>query len=166
MRFSRILGTAITITCLTVTTAFAAPITAGSAVTKQSCAAAKEKCEKFSKDPLKALQNKKEIIRAHEKDGKITKAKADAINARIDAKIKEIQQFNSLTVQQKRAKLINDYKASVTKRVKSGKLTQDKADTMIKDFTDKITRWDGTGYPQFHGKRFKDKAKSDSTANK
>jgi len=174
MRFSRIFAIVVAVVCLMVTTAFAAPSVLGmwgGDSTQQKSDTAKmeknhskgQKCDGFSKDPLKALQSRKEKVQSLLKDGKITKEKADAMNARIDSKIKEVQQFNSLTLQQKKDKLVNDFKAFAEKRVKEGKIEQTKADTMVKNYTDKITKWDGSGYPQFHGKRFKSKSTEHNT---
>ncbi|HEX9061058.1 MAG TPA: hypothetical protein VF941_12835, partial [Clostridia bacterium] len=94
-------------------------------------------------DPVKGLENAKARIQELVKAGKLTQDKADKEIAQIDAKIKEIKDFNALTLDQKKAKLISDYKASIQKMVTAGKLTQDKADQMIKNYTDKINKWDG-----------------------
>jgi len=166
MRFTKILAAAISVTFLTAFTAFAAPGVEGALnaeIPRQKSEPAKQKCDDFEKDPIKVLQSKKEKVQSLYKEGKISKEKADAIIARIDSKIKEIREFDSLNLQQKKDKLINDFKASIDKRVKEGKLTKEKADTIVKDFTDKITKWDGNGYPQFHGKWFKGKGKHHST---
>ncbi len=96
-------------------------------------------------DPVKGLENAKARIQEQVKAGKLTQDKADKEIAQIDAKIKEIKDFNALTLDQKKAKMISDYKASIQKMVTAGKLTQDKADQMIKNYTDKINKWDGKG---------------------
>jgi lipoate-protein ligase A len=88
-------------------------------------------------------------IRAKLKEGKITKEKADKITAKIDSRIEKIQQFNSLTTQQKKDKLIGDFKASLDEKVKAGRLTQEMADELLKKYTDKVNQWDGSGYPKF-----------------
>lgn len=126
----------------------------------------KQKCKEFDKDPIKALQNRKEKIQSLLKDGKITKEKADKMTARIDSKIKEIQDFNKLTLPQKKDKLINDFKASVEKRVKEGKIDKAKADTLVKEFIEKINKWDGNGYPKFHQKWHKYKCKNHGNNNR
>ncbi|MDP4179659.1 MAG: hypothetical protein Q8942_01050 [Bacillota bacterium] len=102
-----------------------------------------------NQDPLKMLQSRKDDIQTKLKDGKITQADATAEIAKIDAKIKEIEAFNALTLDEKKAKLTSDYKTNLQKQVTDGKLTQDKADTMLKEYSDKIANWDGTGYPEF-----------------
>ena len=55
---------------------------------------------------------------------------------KIDAKIKEIESFNKLSVKQKKEKLISDFKLRVEQKVTEGKLDRAKADTLIKDFTE------------------------------
>jgi lipoate-protein ligase A len=105
--------------------------------------------ERRQEDPIKALENKKEQIQSRLKEGKITTEKADAITARIDTKIREIQEFNKLSVPQKKDKLIREFKARMDKKVSEGRLTQDKADELIKNYTEKVNQWDGQGYPKF-----------------
>lgn len=109
--------------------------------------------EEFNKDPVKFLEEKKIKIQTLLKEGKITKEKADEITARLDSKIKEIQSFNKLTLQQKREKLINDCRTLIDKQVKEGKLDSAKASGIISDYTEKINKWDGTGYPFYHPER-------------
>lgn len=167
MNISKLLSTVVVIISLTTTTAFATidtPVSNGSTqnhiVTepKQDIKKDfKQKHDEFNKDPIKALENRKVKIQSLLKEGKITKEKADKKTARIDSKIKEIQTFNKLTLQQKKDKLINDCKTSVEKLVKEGKLDRTKADTILKNHTEKINKWDGNGYPQFHSKRSKGK---------
>lgn len=126
----------------------------------------KEKCKEFAKDPIKALQAKKEKVQALLKEGKITKEEADKKTAWIDSKIKEIESFNKLPLQQKKDKLISDCKAAVEKRVSEGKLDRAKADTILNEYTEKINTWDGTGYPKFRFKCFKDRfMKPDTDSN-
>jgi len=101
------------------------------------------------KDPVEALKQKKEKVQSLLKEGKITKEQADAIIAKIDAKIKAIEEFNKHSPQQKKEKLLERFKASVEKKVKEGKLTREKADELIRKFSEKLKNWDGTGYPDF-----------------
>ncbi|MCX7920874.1 MAG: hypothetical protein N3B21_02440 [Clostridia bacterium] len=181
MKLTKILATAALITCFTATAAFAAPDVSGTSntvtVQQQSDTVNKEKRDfkgkgfknghdwMSQKDPVKALESKKQKIQEKLKEGKITKEQADAINARIDSKLKEIKEFNSLTLQQKRDKLKADFKAKLDKGVKEGKLTQEKADEVIKKFTEKVDKWDGTGYPMFHKKGFKCHKKAEAGNN-
>ncbi len=111
------------------------------------------------KDPLKRLQEKREKIQSLLKEGKITKEKADSITSRIDSKIKKIEEFNKLSPEQKKEKLMNDFKERLEKKVKDGRLTRGKADSMLKEFTEKVQKWDGNGYPGFLGKGLKNEYK-------
>lgn len=168
MKLVKIIVSAALATCLTATAAFAAPA-AGSEEpvnpAQQSDTSKKGKMQLEDKefrhrdkgiwnqqDPVKALQSRKEKIQSKLKDGKISKEKADKITAKIDTKIKEIQEFNKLTLQQKKDKLESRFKSSLDKRIKNGKLTQDKADKLLKDYSDRLKSWDGKGYPM-PGKR-------------
>lgn len=160
MKISRILITTTLIVAFTATTAFAA---AGGSNDSERCpnSDCRQRYEEFQKDPIKALQNRKEEIQSLQKDGKITKEKADEITARIDAKIKQIEEFNKLTLEQKKAKLIKNCSTRLDRLVKEGKLEQAKADEILKQYTDKISNWDGTGYPGFHARMHHDKCKKD-----
>lgn len=120
----------------------------------------KEKHEEFHRDPIKVLESRKEKIQTMLKEGKITKEKADAITARINAKISEIQEFNKLTVKQKKEKLMSDFKAHAEKKIEKGKITREKADAMLREFAEKIEKWDGNGYPSFRMRSFKEKCRS------
>ncbi len=111
---------------------------------------AKPKAEaRVKKDPLTMLQQLRDRIQQRLDDGKISKDKADKETARIDKKVKELQDFNALTLDQKKDKLIKDFTAAANKKVEAGKLTQQKADESIAKYTDKINKWDGNGYPFF-----------------
>lgn len=122
-----------------------------------------KKCDEFRKDPVKALEAKKAKIQTLLKEGKITKEKAEEITARIDTKIKEIESFNKLSLQQKKDKLISDCRSYVEKQVKEGKLDRAKADELIKKYTEKINKWDGSGYPKYHSERSEHRFKGPKT---
>lgn len=173
MNISKIFSVAAVIISLTATTAFGATdimtsngtrqnsvVTESKPHVKKEC---KQKHEEFSKDPLRALESRKVKIQSLLKEGKITKENADERIARIDSKIKEIQSFNKLTLPQKKDKLIYDCKASVEKLVKEGKLDRVKADTLLKNYSEKINKWDGNGYPHFHTKCSKGECKKPAT---
>lgn len=164
MKLFRILASVVAVACLTVTTAFAAPDMAKSEKNHEKNF--KQKCSEFEKDPIKALESRKAEVQSLFNDGKITKEKADAITARIDGRIKEINEFNKLSVQEKRVKLINDFKTFIDNKVKEGKLTKEEADIKVKDFNDKVTKWDGKGYPKFHGMWHKGKCRQHGNDNK
>jgi len=100
-------------------------------------------------DPVKRLQDEKANIQKRLADSKITQDQADKAIAKIDEQIKKLQDFNNLTLDQKKAKLVEDFTAAVNNQVQAGKLTQDKADKMIADYKARVDKWDGTGYPFF-----------------
>lgn len=107
------------------------------------------------KDPIEALQKRKERIQSLLKEGKITKQKAEEITKKIDAKIKKLQEFNRLSPQQKKSKLIEHYRKSLDESVKSGKVSRERADQLMKKFIEKMQKWDGKGYPNFKKKKHK-----------
>ena len=151
MRFLKLFVFAAAITFLTAVTAFAAP-TQG---TERDSVIGNKKCADFDKDPVKALECRKAKIQSMLKAGEITKEEAAEKTARIDARIAKINEFNKLTLPQKKAKLIEDFKASVNNKVKDGRITQEKADTLTREFNEMIGNWDGNGYPWLQGKWFK-----------
>lgn len=165
MKVAKILSAAVIASCLMVTSAFAAPANpdlSNGPQQKNEDVKKDSKCKDFKggkgikeKDPIKALENRKAKVQSLLKEGKITKEKADKITARIDEKIKTINEFNKLTPDQKRAKLTEDFKTFMAKKVKEGKLTQEQADERIKAFNEKVKQWDGTGYPHFFKKGMK-----------
>ena len=104
----------------------------------------------FEKDPLKALEQKREEVLRLLKDGKLTKEKADEIISRIDSKMAEIKEFQKLPLEQRKEKLIKDCETRLNQMIKDGKIQQKDAETKFKEYVDKINRWDGTGYPIFH----------------
>jgi len=105
-------------------------------------------------DPIQKLRDKKAKVKELLDAGKITKEEADDLNAKIDARIKEIEEFNKLTVEQKREKLKKGFKEKIDKKVKEGKISKKDADEIIKRFNEKIDEWDGTGYPGFMYKSY------------
>jgi vacuolar-type H+-ATPase subunit I/STV1 len=115
---------------------------------------AKDKGSDTQIDPIERLKKKKAKVKELLDAGKITKEEADDLNARIDAKIKEIEEFNKLTAEQKREKLKKGLKEKIDKKVKEGKLSRDKADEIIKKFNKRIDEWDGKGYPGFMHKSY------------
>lgn len=119
----------------------------------------KDKGSEAEIDPIEKLKNKKQKVRELLDAGKITKEEADDLNAKIGAKIKEIEEFNKLTVEQKREKLTKRFKEKVDRKVKEGKLPRKKADQIIKEFNKKIEEWDGSGYPSFMRKSYLKKHK-------
>lgn len=111
------------------------------------------KCKGEFKDPIKSLEGRKENILKLQKEGKISKEEADEKIKIIDTRIKGIEEFNKLTVEQKRAKLIEKFKEIMALQVKYGKISQEKADELISEYTKKMQEWDGNGIPKFYHKR-------------
>lgn len=175
MKISKILAIAALTSCLTATTAFA-QVDIGASKTESTPQNKTDTIKKenkdfkgkkirhrndadMQKDPIKALENKKVRVKSLLKEGKITKEEADRINARIDSKIKEIKEFNKLPLEKKKEKLLSDFKVRLEQKVKDGKISKDKMDEILKQYTEKINNWDGSGYPGIHckGMRFKSK---------
>lgn len=126
--------------------AFAAPEATSTATeTKQP---AKKHQQFFVKqDPTKKLENMKAMIEKKLADGKITQEKADTYTAKLDAAIKQLQDFNNLSLDQKKSTILSKVKANMDKKVQAGKLTQDKADAALAKITEKVNKWEGNGYP-------------------
>lgn len=108
-----------------------------------------------NEDPIKRLQEMKESIAKKAAEGKIDQKKADEITAKINEKIKQLEELNKLAPAQKKEKLKSMFKDAIDKKVNDGKLTRDKADEIIKKHNEKIDKWDGQGYPpvNFKGTR-------------
>lgn len=151
MKVLKLLAFVTAITFLTATTAFAAPVQG----TEKDLVIGDKKCADFDKDPVKALECRKAKVQSLLKEGKITKEEAAEKTARIDARIAKINEFNKLTLPQKKTKLMEEFKASVNNKVKDGRITREKADTITREFNEMITNWDGNGYPWLQGKWFK-----------
>lgn len=166
MKIPKILAAAAVTVCLTATSAFAAAPDTGSGVSAGDRVVSKQHhdsfdgkgswhdkgCGKECSDPVEMMKARREKIQQLLKEGSISKEKADAITAKIDAGIKEIQDFNALPLAQKKEKLLTRFKESIGMRVKDGKLTQEKADEIISRYTKEIEQWDGKGYPRFFKK--------------
>lgn len=103
-------------------------------------------------DPQERIQKEKEAIQQKVTDGKLTQEEADKKIAELDQRIKEMQEFNNLTLDQKKEKLLNGFTTSINENVKNSKMTQEQADKTIADFKTKLGAWDGTGNPPFQGR--------------
>jgi len=152
MKLFKVLGALIAIGVMAVSPAFAAADESSffSKIEAEEKLAVTESEDIRDKDPIKFLEKKKARIQALLKEGKIEKEKADAIIKRIDERIKKLKEFNKLTTAQKKEKLIQEFKAKIAEKVKAGKLTKEKGDELIKKYTEKVEKWDGKGYPDFH----------------
>jgi len=172
MKIGKILSTVAVITCFSTTLAFAAPEIShpSNATAVQSQSDTKDEkeqkidrieqkgeCKKdrhdFHKDPVKDLERRKKEVKSLLKEGKISKEKADEIIKKLDDRIKKIKEFNKLPLEKKKEKLINDFKARIDKEIEEGRITKEKADELLKEFTKRIEQWDGKGYPIFYGPR-------------
>lgn len=98
-------------------------------------------------DLINILETKKQKIREAAQKGEITQEQADAKIARIDEKIKAVNEFQTLSLPEKKETLIAHYKARLDKKVEAGKLEQSEADQRLKEFTERVEKWDGTGFP-------------------
>jgi septal ring factor EnvC (AmiA/AmiB activator) len=112
------------------------------------------KNSKQFKNPIKVLESKKEQIQSELKSGQIAEDKANKIISKINSKIKKIQEFNSLSVQQKKERLISKFEKRINEKVHQKQISKDKADELIKKYTHKINSWNGNGYPHFKNHYF------------
>jgi hypothetical protein len=99
------------------------------------------------KDPLTMLEARKTQITKRLNEKKITEEQAKEQLAQVDAKMKEINDFNALSLEQKKEKVVNDFKTNIQKAVDDKKISQEKADEMIKNHLAQVEEWDGTGKP-------------------
>gem|GEM_PF-2349124 len=123
--------------------------------------AEKGKCHKHHKhhkDPLKKLEEKKENIGKDLKEGKITKEKADELTKKIDERIKQINEFNSLPLPEKKQRLSKNFNSSLEKKILEGKLTKEEGEKLQADFNKQLESWDGKDFPRF---KLKSKHQSD-----
>lgn len=115
-------------------------------------------CDNCDKDPLKRLQERKELIQKEYKEGKITKEKADELTERIDKHIQKVKEFNSMSLPQKKEHLKAKFKAHIEKEIKNGKITKEEGDKLLGEFDKELEKWDGTaGFPKFMHKDVKQK---------
>lgn len=107
----------------------------------------------FFEDPIGMLEGRKQEIQKLLKDKKISADRAREWTEILDAKIADLKAFDRLTLQEKKAKLIADCKNKLDKLVAAGRMTKEKADSMLKAYSEKIGQWEGSGYPFFSGMR-------------
>ncbi len=114
--------------------------------------AEKGKCHKdhkHHKDPLQKLQEKKEEIGKDLKEGKITKEKAEELTKRIDERIRQINEFNSLPLPEKKQQLSKIFNSNLEKKILEGKLTKEEGEKLLADFNKQLEKWDGKDFPHF-----------------
>src|SRR5690554_1397889 len=78
------------------TSSFAAPISTSLSKQSEIVIQQEETVQCRQQDPLKALEQKKAKIRELEKSGKLSPAEAEKKIAKLDEKIKKIEEFNAL----------------------------------------------------------------------
>lgn len=100
-----------------------------------------------SKEPLERLKKRKEMITQLQKEGKITKEEADKKIAKIDERIKEVEKFNAMTIEQKKQYLKEKAKKSLNKMAEEGKIAKSDIDKMYVQIAQEIDNWDGYGCP-------------------
>ncbi|MGF7400102.1 hypothetical protein PQ744_06725 [Thermoanaerobacterium thermosaccharolyticum] len=98
-------------------------------------------------DPIQLLENLKAKIEEKFSQGKISQNQENNIITKINSAEQKIENFNNMTLDQKKQTLIDYFTTIVNNQVKNDKITQDKANILIKNFTDNVNKWDGTGYP-------------------
>lgn len=113
-----------------------------------------KRSNKKENDPIKVLESLKENIQEKLEAGKISEEKAEFLNARIEKRIKEVRDFNKLSLEEKKSKLISDLESRLNKKVLKERIPQEKADEILKTETEKIQNWDGKSYPEFLKKYF------------
>jgi len=164
----RIMAFAILMACMTTATVFAQIDADASKAnnTPQNKIESKEDKDLREKDPIKELERMKEKVQTLLKEGKITKEEADKINAKIDEKIKKINEFNKLPLEKKKEKLLSDLKARLEEKVKEGEITKDQMNKIMKECEKRIKEWDGNGFPRIYCNGCKPKGEHKSKAIK
>lgn len=151
----------LTISCLLVSSAFALPESRAAFDETGRYSFRLEKKKDFKKhrknkkhkDPIAALKEARKKVEEMKKQGKISKEKADELIKQIDEKIRKIEEFNRLPLEQRKEMLIEHYKNKIAEKVNQGKLTQEHADELIRNFTEKVKEWDGKSFIEFHSKK-------------
>ncbi|MDE4542226.1 hypothetical protein [Thermoanaerobacterium sp. R66] len=144
----KIIATAVIGTVLLTSIAFADTSTSSSQANSNASTSQTVKTNKKF-DPIQTLENLKTKIEEKYNQGKISQDEENKILTKINTAEQKIEDFNNMTLDQKKQTLIDDFTNIVNNQVKNGKITQEKANTLIKNFTDKVNKWDGNGYPQF-----------------
>jgi polyhydroxyalkanoate synthesis regulator phasin len=151
VKILKLLVLPIVLTCFFVSSAYSASESSCSFEPSGKCIEKQESDRQ--KDPIKELESRKEKIKKLQKEGKISKEKADKAISDIDLKIKKIEEFNKLPLEQRKSILIERFKTHIDNKVSEGKLTREQADIIVKDFTARIKAWDGKGYPKINIKK-------------
>ncbi len=161
MKFFKTLFLMLTISSILVSTAFAAPDAphqqnepSKGIIKKNNEKQRKEhKDSKKKEDPIKILKERKKKIESLRKEGKISDEKAKELTKKINERIKKVEEFKKLPLNKKKELLLQSFKVKLDSLLKAGEITQEQADEILKEFLEKLEKWDGSGYPGFHGKR-------------
>lgn len=95
-------------------------------------------------DPAKRLEQMKENLDKRVQEGKMTKEEADKIIADCEKRQKDMQDFQNLPLDQKKAKMLENEKQRLDNLVKDSKITQKEADLRLELLKERLTNWDGT----------------------
>ncbi|MFW6270398.1 MAG: hypothetical protein ACOC4G_09985 [Bacillota bacterium] len=100
------------------------------------------------------LKGLKEKVQKKLEKGDITEEKANQLNAKLDDHLKEIKEFKKLSLEEKKSKLLNNLQTRMNEKVKEDKISREKADEIIKKYSNELKDWDGESYPKFMRKYF------------
>lgn len=100
-------------------------------------------------NPIKELQTLKKEIQKDYKQGNLSKDELDFALTKIDRKLNSIKEFNKLSLEEKKARLIDDFTKAVNINVQGGKISENDMEKIISTFTEQVNSWDGKGYPEF-----------------
>ncbi|MFZ5989635.1 MAG: hypothetical protein ACOYWZ_21265 [Bacillota bacterium] len=101
-------------------------------------------------DPIKDLQTLRKEVQEDYKQGNISKDELDLALTKIDRKLNAVKEFNKLSLEQKKDRLINEFTKAVNRKVQEGKISENDMEKIISVFTEKVNAWDGKGYPTFY----------------
>ncbi len=108
-----------------------------------------DKCDKCRKDPIKRLEERKERVRKDFTEGKITKEEADKITKKLDEHITKINEFNSLSLPEKKEHLSKKFNTHLDNQITEGKLTKEEGAKLLEEFNKDLKDWDGKQPPRF-----------------
>ncbi|MCX7710554.1 MAG: hypothetical protein N2484_12000 [Clostridia bacterium] len=101
-------------------------------------------------DPVAELKSLKNTVKEEYKQGKISKDELHLGLEKIDRKLKAVKEFNDLSIDQKKEKLVTDFIKAVNKKVQVGELSTNDVGTLLESYTDTVKQWDGQGFPTFY----------------
>lgn len=104
-------------------------------------------------DPVKELKTLKSKAQEDYKQGRISKDELELRLSKIDRKLDAIKEFSRLSLEQKKDRLVTDFKKAVNKKVQEGKITENESDRILQHFTETVNQWDGQGFPSFYHRK-------------